>query len=91
MIVYEGAANTKANVFGMKTVDGDAEDLLPQQQDRFPSHTSKHEASEPSGDKQLTAATGKRKVQMPRTLEREYWLTKKTSSSNTALNDNKLK
>lgn len=91
LIVYDGAANSKTNDFGMKTEDGDAEGLLPHQPHKLTSHTVKQEAgSEASEDKHSTTATGKRKVQMPRTLEREYWLTKRTKNS-TIPNDNKLK
>jgi hypothetical protein len=89
--VYDGAANSKTNESGLETEDGDAEGLLPNQLHKLTSHRVKQDASsEPSEGKQPTAATGKRKVQMPRTLEREYWLTKKTSNS-TVPNDNKLK
>lgn len=82
LIVYEGA--------GVKAVDQEAAGVLPQQ----PEQLTNHEAStgfEPGKDKQPAPATGKRKVRMPRTLEREYWLTKKAKSYNSTPNDNKLK
>ncbi|XP_023711955.2 zinc finger protein 358 [Cryptotermes secundus] len=82
LIVYEGA--------GMKAVDHEAAGMLPQE----PEQLTNHEAStgfERGKDKQLVPATGKRKVQMPRTLEREYWLTKKAKRYNSTPNDDKLK
>jgi hypothetical protein len=82
LIVYEGA--------GMKAVGHEAAGVLPQQPEQLSSHEAST-CSEPGKDKQPAPATGKRKVQMPRTLEREYWLTKKTSSYSTTPNDNKLK
>jgi hypothetical protein len=89
--VHDGAANSKTNYSGMKTEGGDVEGLLLHQPHKQTSHTIEQEAdSELSEDKQLTAAAGRRKVQMPRTLEREYWLTKRTNNS-TIPNDNKLK
>lgn len=82
MIVYEGAR--------LKSVDRDAAGVLPQPPDQLTSRELSTD-SEPSKDKQPVTATGKRKVQIPKTLEREYWLSKKTGSVNRSANDNKLK
>jgi len=82
LILYEGAR--------MKSMDRDAACVLPQLPDQLTSHEASAD-SEPSKDKQPVTATGKRKVQIPKTLEREYWLSKKTGSVNRSPNDNKLK
>jgi hypothetical protein len=74
----------------MKAVHHRAAGALPQQPEQLTNHKPST-GSEPGKDKQPTPASGKRKVQMPRTLEREYLLTKKTSSYKSAANDNKLK
>jgi hypothetical protein len=82
LIVYEGA--------GMKAADHEVAGVLPQQPEQLTNHKPTT-GSEPSRNKHPTPATGKRKVQMPRPLEREYWLTKKTSNYNSTPSDNKLK
>jgi hypothetical protein len=80
--VYEGA--------GLKAADHEAAGALPQKPDQLTNHKPST-GSEPGKDKHPIPATGKRKVQMPRTLEREYWLTKKTNTYNSTPSDNKLK
>jgi hypothetical protein len=74
----------------MKSVDRDAAGVLPQPPDQPSSHEASTD-SEPSKDRQPVTATGRRKVQVPKTLEREYWLSKKTSGANASPDDNKLK
>jgi hypothetical protein len=74
----------------MKSLDRDAAAVLPQPPDQLPTQEASAD-SEPNKDRQPATATGKRKVQIPKTLEREYWLSKKTTGANTSPNDNKLK